>query len=236
MKRTARPKICPLFLQGNIVANDIGNVSTLFDTVYGLWVYSHGLKTPLPSRGGVGGGVVFCSNLRFKFVIIALPLAVIYEQTHHFMKFLKNFIVLFFLINISYYSKAQAISYYPFADQLSIATNPTKVIWLDVRFRMNSLIASLNTEPALMVNLAYTGNANFYVGGGANLGIVGAIADNRRLVNGYFGSFGVRAYPFKEARKVSINFELGPYVDYGGSSGNFRAWLGVGYHFGGKNN
>ena len=152
------------------------------------------------------------------------------------MKYLKILISLFLLINIVQNIKAQAVSYYPFNEQFSIATNPTKVIWLDVRFRVNSIFASLNTEPALMINLAYTGNANFYAGGGANLGIVGAIADNQQLFRGFFGSFGVRAYPFKEARKVSINFELGPYVDYGGKSGNFRAWLGVGYHFGGKNN
>ena len=52
-------------------------------------------------------------------------------------------------------------------------------------------------------------------------------------INGYFGCFGVRAYPFKEAQKVSINFELSPYVEQNGQSGFFRAWLGVGYHFGG---
>jgi hypothetical protein len=161
-------------------------------------------------------------------------LAVIYEQTHQYMKYLKILIALSLLININHNSKAQAISYYPFNSQLSIATNPTKVVWMDFRFQMNSFISSLNTEPALMVNLAYTGNANFYAGAGANLGIVGAVGDNRRLINGYFGSFGVRAYPFKEAQKVSINFELGPYVQYDGAAGQFRAWLGVGYHFGGK--
>lgn len=152
------------------------------------------------------------------------------------MKHLRIVITLFLLANIVQKSNAQAVSYYPFNSQLSIATNPTKVVWMDFRFQMNSFISSLNTEPSLMVNLAYTGNANFYAGGGANLGIVGAIADNRRLINGYFGSFGVRAYPFREAQKVSINFELGPYVQYDGTAGQFRAWLGVGYHFGGKNN
>ena len=133
-------------------------------------------------------------------------------------------------------ANAQAISYYPFNSQLSIATNPTKVIWADFRIQMNSFTASLNTEPALMVNLAYTQNANFYAGIGANLGIIGALVADRKLINGYFGSFGVRAYPFKEAQKVSVNFELSPYIEQNGQSGFFRAWLGVGYHFGGKNN
>lgn len=152
------------------------------------------------------------------------------------MKILRSICIVILLIFIKQRVYSQAISYYPFgnAQQLSIATNPTKAVWLDVRFQMNSFTSSLNTEPALMFNLAYSRKANFYAGGGANLGIVGAAIDNRRLVNGYFGSFGVRAYPFKEAKKVSINFELGPYVEYDGTGGLFRAWLGVGYHFGGK--
>jgi hypothetical protein len=144
--------------------------------------------------------------------------------------------ILFLLINITQNANAQAISYYPFNSQLSIATNPTKNVWMDFRFQMNSFTSSLNTEPALMVNLAYTKNANFYVGAGTNLGIVGALVIDRKLVNGYFGSFGVRAYPFKEASKVSVNFELSPYVEQDGKGGFFRAWLGVGYHFGGKKN
>jgi hypothetical protein len=148
--------------------------------------------------------------------------------------FLKLVISSFFLLNNLQNANAQAISYYPFNSQLSIATNPTKNVWMDFRFQMNSFTSSLNTEPALMVNLAYTKNANFYVGGGANLGIVGAFVLDRKLINGYFGSFGVRAYPFKEAPKVSVNFELSPYVEQDGKGGFFRAWLGVGYHFGGK--
>lgn len=152
------------------------------------------------------------------------------------MRYLNCFIVISYLLLFSQNTKAQAISYYPFgnAQQLSIATNPTKVVWMDFRFQMNSFISSLNTEPGLMINLAYTRNANFYVGGGANLGVVGAIVDDRRLINGYFGSFGMRAYPFEKAAKVSVNFELSPYVQYDGAAGQFRAWLGVGYHFGGK--
>lgn len=152
------------------------------------------------------------------------------------MKILRSICILILLFFIKQSVYSQAISYYPFgnAQQLSIATNPTKAVWLDVRFQMNSFISSLNTEPALMFNVSSSRKANFYAGGGANLGIIGAAVDNRRLVNGYFGSFGVRAYPFKEARKVSVNFELGPYVEYDGAAGQFRAWLGVGYHFGGK--
>jgi hypothetical protein len=160
----------------------------------------------------------------------------IINKPTNFMKYLKSFMVIFLLINIYQNANSQSVSYYPFNSQLSIATNPTKNAWMDFRFQMNSFISSLNTEPALMVNLAYTKNANFYAGGGTNLGIVGAIVDNRRLINGYFGSFGVRAYPFKEAQKVSVNFELSPYVQYDGAAGQFRAWLGMGYHFGGNKN
>lgn len=151
------------------------------------------------------------------------------------MKHFKYISLALLLFSFTQKSKAQAISYYPFenAQQLTIATNPTKVFWMDFRFQMNSFTSSLNTEAALMVNLAYTRNANFYVGGGTNMGIIGAFY-NRTLINGYFGSFGVRAYPFEKASKVSINFETGPFVDVDGKSGKFRAWLGLGYHFGGK--
>ena len=152
------------------------------------------------------------------------------------MKHLKYVFIVLLIFSVIQKSKAQAVSYYPFgnAQQLSIATNPSKTVWMDFRFQMNSFISSLNTEPALMINLGYARNANFYVGGGANLGIVGSIIENRRLINGYFGSFGVRAYPFEKAPKVSINFELSPYVQYDGAAGQFRAWLGLGYHFKGK--
>lgn len=152
------------------------------------------------------------------------------------MKYYKSVFLFLLFFSLLQKSNAQAISYYPFgnAQQLSIATNPTKVVWMDFRFQMNSFISSLNTEPALMVNLGYTRNANFYVGGGVNLGIVGSIIESRRLINGYFGSFGVRAYPFEKAPKVSINFELSPYVQYDGAAGQFRAWLGVGYHLKGN--
>ena len=151
------------------------------------------------------------------------------------MNYFKSIFIILFFFSFLQKSNAQAISYYPFdkAQQLSIATNPTKVVWMDFRFQMNSFTTSLNVEPALMVNLAYTRNANFYVGGGANLGVVGAFYD-RELVNGYFGSFGTRAYPFEKAPKISINFELGPYVQTDGKAGIFRAWLGLGYHFKGK--
>lgn len=150
------------------------------------------------------------------------------------MKSFKLLLLIFTFQAIHFQTKAQAISYYPFNSQLSIATNPTKVIWMDFRFQMNSFTASLNTEPALMVNLGYTKNVNIYAGGGVNFGIVASIVDHKDVVKGYFGSVGMRAYPFEKAPKVSINFELSPYVNYDGTSGVFRAWLGVGYHFGGK--
>jgi len=44
---------------------------------------------------------------------------------------------------------------------------------------MNSFTSSLNTEPALMVNLGYTKNAFIYAGGGVNFGIVASIVDNQ---------------------------------------------------------
>ncbi len=150
------------------------------------------------------------------------------------MKLLKLCLLILTLFVFNTQLKAQAISYYPFNSQLSIATNPTKVFWMDFRFQLNSYSSSLNTEPALMVNLGYTRNANIYAGAGLNLAVVGAIVEEKDLLKGYFGSVGMRAYPFEKAPKVSINFEISPYLNYDGTSGIVRAWLGLGYHFGGK--
>jgi hypothetical protein len=131
-------------------------------------------------------------------------------------------------------ASAQAISFYPFRDILSIATNPSRPIWADFRVQTNSLTSGFNTETALMVNLAYTRNANIYAGAGTNFGIVGAIKDNNSLIIGYMGALGIRAYPFEKLPAVSCNFELSPYVNPQGEGGRLRAWLGVGYNFGKK--
>jgi hypothetical protein len=145
--------------------------------------------------------------------------------------FLGIFVLAFIITQSSF---GQAISYYPMNSQLSIATNPTRTVWMDFRFQMNSFTSSLNTEPALMVNVINRNNTNVYVGGGVNFGIIAKILfpEDRKLVSGYFGSFGMRTYPFEKIPKVSVNFELSPYVNYNGESGFFRAWLGLGYHFG----
>ncbi len=131
-------------------------------------------------------------------------------------------------------TSAQAISFYPFRDILSIATNPSRPIWADFRVQTNSLTSGFNTETALMVNLAYTRNANIYAGAGTNFGIVGAIKDNNSLIIGYMSALGVRAYPFEKLPAISCNFELSPYVNPQGEAGRLRAWLGVGYNFGKK--
>ncbi len=129
---------------------------------------------------------------------------------------------------------AQAVSYYPWNSILSVATNPTKVVWGDFRVQTNSFTSSLNTETVLMVNVGYTRNTNIYVGGGMNFGFVAAALDNKPLLKGYSASVGMRSYPFEKMPKVSINFELSPYVNSDGQSGLIRSWFGLGYHFGGK--
>ena len=130
--------------------------------------------------------------------------------------------------------QAQAISYYPWNSILSVATNPTKVLWGDFRVQTNSFTSSLNTETVLMLNVGYTRNTNIYVGGGVNLGLVAAALDNKPLLKGYSASVGMRSYPFDKMPKVSVNFELSPYVNSDGESGLIRSWFGIGYHFGGK--
>lgn len=150
------------------------------------------------------------------------------------LKFSVGAIVGLLLVVTGRDANAQAVSYYPWRDILSIATNPTKVIWADFRVQTNSLTSSLNTETVLMLNVGYTRNTNIYVGGGVNLAPVAAALDSKPFLKGYLASVGMRSYPFDKMPKVSVNFELSPYVNSDGASGLIRSWFGVGYHFGGK--
>lgn len=129
--------------------------------------------------------------------------------------------------------QAQAVSYYPWNNILSVSSNATKRLWVDCRFQLNSFSSSLNTEPALMLNVAKAGKANFYVGGGVNFGFVGAIVNKDDLIKGYFGSIGTRIYPLEKLPQLSVNYEISPYINnIQGTSGIIRSWLGVGYQFG----
>ncbi|WP_044171857.1 hypothetical protein [Flectobacillus major] len=135
----------------------------------------------------------------------------------------------------SFKAQAQAVSYYPWSNILSVSSNPTKRLWVDCRFQLNSFSSSLNTEPALMLNVLKAEKADFYLGGGVNFGFVGAIVNETDLVKGYFGSMGTRIYPLEKTPQLSVNFEISPYINNAeGTSGIIRAWFGVGYHFGGR--
>ncbi len=145
---------------------------------------------------------------------------------------------LFFLVVFlvfSQISKAQSVSYYPFASELAISSNPTQAAWAEVRIQMNSATSAVTTEFGPMLTVKKTKTTAFYIGGGANIGWMSNVINNSSLLKGYYGSAGFRAFPFEKLPQVGLNFEFTPYTDSKVQTGLLRAWIGLSYHFG-KNN
>lgn len=146
---------------------------------------------------------------------------------------MKNLLASLFLIFVSLaHSNAQSISYYPFNSQLAISSNPTNIAWAEMRMQMNSATSALTSELGPMVTVYKTKDALFYMGGGVNIGWMSNVFNQSSLLKGYYGSAGVRAYPFTSLPHLGINFEFTPYTDSKVKTGLLRAWLGVNYHFG----
>ena len=147
-------------------------------------------------------------------------------QMKHFIAFLGLFLAL------AQQSNAQSISYYPFNSQLAVSTNPTNTAWAEVRMQMNSATSAITSELGPMLTVYKTKDAVFYTGGGVNIGWMSNVFNQSSLLKGYYGSFGVRAYPFTSVPHLGLNFEFTPYTDAKVQTGLLRAWLGVNYHFG----
>jgi hypothetical protein len=127
---------------------------------------------------------------------------------------------------------AQNVSYYPFNSQLAISSNPTNVIFGETRIQMNSATSAITTEMGPMITFHKSTHALYYFGGGVNVGWASNILNNSSLLKGYYGSLGVRAFPFEQIPKFGINFEISPFTDTKVQTGLLRAWLGISYHFG----
>jgi hypothetical protein len=147
----------------------------------------------------------------------------------------KFFLGLIILLSVSLASEAQNISYYPFNSQLAISSNPTNAIFFEARMQMNSATSAITTETGPMITLHKSANASYYFGGGVNVSWAANVLNNSSILKGYYGSLGVRVFPFEKAPKFGINFEITPYTDTKIETGLLRAWLGLSYHFG-KNN
>ena len=140
--------------------------------------------------------------------------------------------ILGLILFASSWVQAQSISYYPFNSQLAISSNPTNVAWGEVRMQMNSATSALTSEFGPMLTVHKTKDVLFYVGGGVNVGWMSNVFNQSSILKGYYGSVGVRAFPFTSVPRLGINFEFTPYTDYKVQTGLLRAWLGVNYHFG----
>ncbi len=128
-------------------------------------------------------------------------------------------------------AKAQSISYYPWRDMISIASNPSKQVWVNINIPTGET-STINTEISPMINLGFSSIANFYAGAGVNFDFVRTLLeDDIKLIKGYTATIGTRAYPFEKAHKVSINFDLSPAFTSNFKTVNLRAFLGIGYNF-----
>lgn len=143
----------------------------------------------------------------------------------------KSILVFILLLATGKIAQAQSITYYPFNSLLSVATNPEKAAWLDLRIQTNSFTNSLSTEIAPAFNLNSNPKARVYVGGGAKFNFLAASFDGRDALEGLFLNFGVRSAIFEKYPGLQLAFELSPYANSDFDLGTFRANLGIGYNF-----
>ncbi len=145
------------------------------------------------------------------------------------LKSLKTYLVIS-LLCICNCAKSQSIVYYPFNSILGLSTNPSKVLWLDVKFQTNSYFSSLSTDISPEINLKKTPKSITYIGAGVKMNYLNAI-ENNNILEGYFMNFGVRLMPFEKYKKVQLAFEVSPYSGRKFDIGVFRTNFGIGYNF-----
>lgn len=134
------------------------------------------------------------------------------------------------MLGMSITSYAQSVVYYPFNSILGLSTNPSKAVWLDVKFQTNSYFSSLSTDISPEINLKKTPKSITYLGGGVKMNYLNAI-ENNNILEGYFMNFGVRLMPFEKYKKVQVAFEISPYAGRKFDIGVFRTNFGIGYNF-----
>jgi hypothetical protein len=123
-----------------------------------------------------------------------------------------------------------ALSYYPNTGFIGVGTNPTNILWADLRLQVNTFAGYSNMELSPKVNLKRNELIRIYTGAGVNFNVAYGLFDGQ-YINGYLISSGVMVSPFKAARNLSFIFELSPYVNYNLNSGALRATLGVSWLF-----
>lgn len=136
---------------------------------------------------------------------------------------------LFFACSFSAFGQA-SVSYFPWAGIVTVSTNPNKVLWLDARFQTNTLLGSLNTTLAPMINVKRSDIYQFYVGPGVRFSAISA-AQGDDFLQGYSLQVGVRVAPIASIPHLRAAFELAPSVESDFKSGIFYSRLGVSYTF-----
>lgn len=145
---------------------------------------------------------------------------------------MKKFLVALVFSALSVPAVAQvSLGYFPWAySQVQLTSNPSNLIFGDLRVETNSFIANLNIEAAVFTNLQRKEEYNLYLGPGVVTYPV--YSDDEQFLTGYFLSLGVRWMPFEKLRQLGILFEISPYVNDSIEAARLRSNLGVAYHFG----
>ena len=123
-----------------------------------------------------------------------------------------------------------SLAYFPFQSYLSLASNTTRIFWVEYRLQANTFFTNMNMELAARINLRRLHRISYYTGLGYSANPAARVA-GLPLSNGYFLDFGARMSPFERYPAAQLIFELSPYVNRQWNGGNLRVNLGLAYSF-----
>ena len=131
------------------------------------------------------------------------------------------------------FTKAQALTYYPWNSLLEVSSNPDKTLWVQLRLQGNSVFSSMNTEFATMITVKKNEKSTIYIGPGFQFNLLNKLNEKSTL-NGYLLNIGTRIYPFEKLKPAGITFEISPYANKNWDIGTWRYLFGISYNFGRK--
>lgn len=148
--------------------------------------------------------------------------------------FFRPYLLLLFISTSILYKpslSAQAsLGYYPFQSELSVTSNPNKILWGDMRLLTNTFWGNITVEPALMVNIKRSKFVNYYTGISVNCNFFNGFNDVS-VINGYSLNFGARIKPIEHLPNLQCIFEIAPYMNKDFDGGLLKTRLGLAYHF-----
>ncbi len=146
------------------------------------------------------------------------------------MKKIKWLFVAILFLSAQKITAQASLGYYPFQSELSISSNPNKILWGDMRLLTNTFWGNITVEPALMVNIKRSKSVNYYTGIGVNCNFFNGFNDVS-VINGYSLNFGARIKPIENVPNLQCIFEIAPYMNQSFDGGLLKTRLGLAYQF-----